>query len=457
MEEILKKANREMAVRNNLVPETATYEEAKEAIRNPDNFAKRLEESNEEISPGVFLHAKTIELEEDHFCNVYEVVYQKQNTELTTQILTRQQPLYAHRVFKNAKGDRKPLACINGPFFFLQDEILEKVPSEIIYNLNISDGQVKGLPAVDRMALVSLYGNGLEAREIKANGSLKIGSVDVNWVGGEPFAHGKEKYINHNVDAILFNSACCTIQYENPEDKTSLRKLRRDLNKTPKNEGYSDIVVSLDQEGFLRVTKINSECGTDFFEGNFILHIKNSHIHDIKINDIVSPETLDGIEVKNIQSGVTTGPDVKYFIENKDHEINHDPSLGTFPPFSPNARYARSVMYEDLEGSVHMVVFDAVPRSTKMKGVTPKEVADNIPKDSKWAIFLDGGQSSRVTFVHNKEGETEIDSRGNQQYVRLHERYKTSQNTTDSKAEDQFLWTRRGRPLSSMIVLYQKN
>jgi hypothetical protein len=107
-------------------------------------------------------------------------------------------------------------------------------------------------------------------------------------------------------------------------------------------------------------------------------------------------------------------------------------------------------VYEDQNSNIHMVVFDAVPRSQHMKGMTPKEVAQNIPTDARWAVFLDGGQSSRMTFELNKK----VDSRGNQQYLRLH-RSNIKRGSTGQGVDDQFLWTTKGRALSSMIALYR--
>ncbi len=460
MEDILKKANTEFAIKNGLVEDTASYEEAKEAIRNPDYFAFRIEPSVEEIQEGVFLSSKTIELGGGNFCNVYDLYFKNEGDgSLVPKILTRQQPLYAHRLFVNSERknfpDGMPLASINGPFFFLQDEILEKVPEEIVYNLNIVDGNVKGLPAVDRMALVAFKSGALEAMELKSTGIIMINNQDFSWVGGEPIAHSKVEILdeqNTKTDAVLFNSACCTIQYENPEDKTSLRKLRKDLNKTPIDSNKTDLVIK-NVNGVLRVSDIKVGGGSDFFDGNFILQVPSIKATTIAIGDIVSPESVGGIKISEIESAITTGPDVNYFRDNTDHQINHDPSLGTFPPFDPNARYARSIMYKDPDDFVHMVVFDAVPRSKTMKGVTPKEAAEHLPVEVKWSVFLDGGQSSRITFVNADE----IDSKGNQQYVRLHERYKTGQNSMNGEGDHQFLWTRKGRPLSSMVVLFRKN
>ncbi len=462
MKEIIEKLNIKTANIEGLVSgEAVSYEEARDSIRNPENFAKRIEDSIVEVSPKVFLTSKTIELGEGNFVNVYDLSYDNLDSEFTTEILTRTGPIYPHRIFvnenRNKSGDNEDttVSCINGAFFFLQDEILLENPKEIIYNFNIRNYSVVGLPSVTRPALFVTKDGHIHARELNAKGVVRVGGNILRWVGGEPLAHKKTESLGEDFEAILFNSACCSIEYEDPNDKTTLRKLRKDLNKTPYDVNCFDVVVSVDNDDSLYVSEINTQGGTDFFSGNFILQINKNKYESIKIGDKVIPETIDGLNINDIKSAMTTGPNVDHFLENDDHDINHDLSLGSFPPFDPHARYARSVMYEGNDGHVHMVVFDAVPRSNYMKGVTPKEAAEILPKDIKWSVFLDGGQSSRITFTSTETViyDLNIDARGNKQYVRLNERTKTSQ---VANTDDQFLWSGRGRPISSMILLKRK-
>jgi hypothetical protein len=89
-----------------------------------------------------------------------------------------------------------------------------------------------------------------------------------------------------------------------------------------------------------------------------------------------------------------------------------------------------------------------------MKGVTPNEAAQQIPTDALWSVFLDGGQSSRFSF-YNEKTDT-VESRGNDQYVRLHKLAKTGQSILATNKEDQFLWSRRGREVPSVVSLVRK-
>ena len=327
------------------------------------------------------------------------------------------------------------------------------MPDEIIYNANIRDGgKIFGLPSADRPMLYTDKDGKINAHECIARGVIEISNKEINWEGGEKYAHSEEFRKSLETDTsekvILFNSACCTIEYEDKGDKKSLRKLNEKLNKTPKNPHKIDIVVSTQADGTASITKIQHGGGTDFFEGNYILHIPKTIAENFNVGDLINPKSIDGLELSTIDSAVTTGPLVPHFLAHDDHNINHDPSLGTFPPFAPDARYARSVIYEDKEGVIHMTVFDAVPRSEKMRGVTPKEAAQIIGGNNRWAVFLDGGQSSRITY---KNADGSVEARGNTQYLRLHMPDKTSQ---AASGKERYMWTNHGRPVNSFIKLF---
>ena len=450
MKKILETKNRQTAERQGLLHEgeEVPYEKVVDLIRNPETFANRIDEPYTlNVEDGVTLSGRTIELEGGYFTNMYDLVFPGSDVNMRSDIFTTKRPLYPHRIFAdevNVSGT--PIACINGSFFFLQDEQIDLSPVEIVYNLDVREGWVLGLPSANRPALIIKKSGRIEAVNLDASGLMLIGNKTVRWVGGESVAHQKSEISVVSGQGVLFNSACCTIRYDNGGDKTSLRRLIRQLNFSPRAEDVVDVVVKAGTDGMLRVIAVNNGGGTDFFVGNFIVQLHRDDARGINIGDVVLPQTVGCINLQDVHSAITTGPLVHHFLLKDDHEINLDSSLGSFPPFAPGVRYARSVMYEDVDGLVHMVVFDAVPLSKFMKGVTPKEVAKNIPENARWAVFLDGGQSSRITFRSGSD----VDARGNRQYVRLH---KTDKVTKESPIDVRFLWSARGRPLTTMIVL----
>ncbi len=445
--EILKHINRKMAEKEGFVSEQdyVPYEKVKDLITNPETFAQKIEAFEKEIYPEVKIKGETIELGGGHFTNKYTLSFPAESDKYNSRIVTRNSPLFMHRYLIN---DDSVVAAINGPFFCLHDGDLKRYPKEIIYHTNIRDGLVFGLPSADRPMLYVDESGEMKCKDAKAVGSIQVGNTVINWIGGEGVAHGRETAKDNEV--YLFNSACCTIEYQDRNDKTSLRMLNEEKNFTPANPNKTDLVVDIDEQNRkLIVSKIKEGGGVDFFEGLFILQVPNEIAKSLNIGDFVSPIDIDGIALNSVLSAVSTGPLVHHFIENDDHPINHDPSLGTFPPFEKGKRYARSVVYKQ-NGLIHFTVFDGVPRSRFMLGATPKEVAENIPENSDWAVFLDGGQSSRITF---REQNGQIDAFGNKQYLRLHVADKTAQVAKD---ETRFLWTKRGRPVNSVIELVVK-
>lgn len=437
------------AISRGLIGEEVPYSSIEELVRDPETFAQRISPCKKEVQDGVGLSARTVELGEGHFVNKFDLSFSGDDPTLGLTVLTVNKPLYPHRLFSRRVAlVLNPVACINGGFFFLQDELLEEHPREVIYNLDVRNGVVIGLPAASRPALCTGLDGRIFAKDLQSTGIISVGNIKLNWTGGEAVAHKKRNFvIPLSGSAILFNSACCSIIYDDPAQKTSLRRLRRDLNITPTDPAVADIVVRVTDKGESFVHAINFGGGTDFFTGNYILQVAVCDAEKIEIGASVVAHTVDSLELSGVKSAITTGPMVRHFLEHDEHEINSDLSLGSFPPFAPGVRYARSVMYEDAKGYIHMVVFDAVPRSRFMKGVSPREVAENLPSDMKWSVFLDGGQSSRITF---QSSVGQVDARGNQQYVRLHKRDKVAKG---SDVDSSYLWSARGRPLTNMVVI----
>jgi hypothetical protein len=451
--------NRRAAARNTELnlgfdPITVPYERLHEVIRDPATFAKRIETFAREIQPGIEVTGETIELGDGHFTNRYDLIVDASDPRFRSGIITAPTAVQARNVLRR---NTKIKALINGGFFFLADGKPSKVPSEATFNLNIRDGKVLGLPAADNVSLISVDGK-LRAEEIVARGEIKIGEKVIEWRGGQHIAHGdrsteSEPYLLDEQNAMLFNSSCCTLEYEIPGDKTSLRMVQEHLNKTPIRSDVTDVIVRAHPDGTLRVHCVLQGGGSDFFDGNFVLQMPNEMAQDINVDDEVHPTILDKINVHEIESGVTVGPLVHHFLDHEDHPLNYNKSLGI--SVFGKARYARSVAYETNDRKLHFTVFDAVPRSTHMRGITPHEIAQLIPKDAKWAVFLDGGQSSRITYENVENDEVDIRSFGNKAYLRLHTQDETSLGIMEPG--QRYIGPGIGRPIPSFIAIEESS
>jgi hypothetical protein len=431
-------------------PLTVPYERLHEVLRDPATFAKRIEPFTREAQPGIQITGETIELGDGHFTNRYDLIVDTNDPRLQSRIITTTAPVHARNVLRRSKEIK---ATVNGGFYFLADGNPLKTPSEAAFNLNIRMGKVLGLPAADNMALFSQNGK-LSAELIRARGQIKIGDKTIQWKGGQHIAHRNlatefNSYTLDQRNAVLFNSSCCTMEYEIPGDKTSLRMVQEHLNLTPARSDVTDVVVRAHPDGILRVHHVEAGGGSNFFDGNFVLQIPNELAQGISVDDEVSPTLLDEIAVHEIESAITVGPSVHHFLEHEDHPLNHDHSLGI--TVFGKVRFARSVAYEDKDGMLHFTVFDAVPRSSHMKGVTPHEIAPLIPEDARWAVFLDGGQSSRITFENVENDEIDIRSLGNKAYLRLHTQDETSLGIM--QPDQRYIGPGIGRPVPSYVVV----
>ncbi|MBY0538972.1 phosphodiester glycosidase family protein [Patescibacteria group bacterium] len=451
---LYEKLNRKAATRNpdlrlDFDPMTVPYEQLHEVLRDPLTFAKRIERFSREVQPGIQVTGETIELGDGHFTNRYDLIVDTNDPLFSTRIISMPSATHARNLLRR---DKKIKATVNGGFYFLADGKPSKVPSEPTFNLNIRGGKVLGLPATDTVGLLSVDGK-LTAEVIRAQGKMRVGEKKIRWRGGQHIAHGdrsteSETYLLDQ-NAVLFNSSCCTLEYEVPGDNTSLRMVQEHLNKTPTRQDVTDVVVRTSPDGTLRVHSVLPGGGSDFFDGNFVLQMSNDVARDIKTGDEVEPTLLDNIEIYGIESAITVGPLVHHFLENEGHSVNADKSLGN-SPFG-RVRFARSVAYEDNDGKLHFTVFDAVPRSTYMKGITPHEIARLIPTDARWAVFLDGGQSSRITYENVQNDEVDIRSFGNKAYLRLHTADETSLGIMEPN--QRYIGPGIGRPVPSYIAI----
>ncbi len=427
------------------------YESIPTILKDQNYFAVRIDVPFvREIGPGMSLSGKTIELGEGHFTNMYDIRVAPECT-ARAEVRSQGHPLLMKRYFAK---DQKTIAGINGAFLYLADDIEgigKQGPKDPNLNWCMRGETLVGLPASDRPAVFIKDGK-VCGKEIVARGKIKIGESEIEWTGGADVMHApKQEWerVYKPQTPTLFNSACCRIAYEDPLDKKSLRCLDMETYYTPKHPDVAAITVSLTDSGKHQITSITQGGGAGLFDGHFILQVPTKMAEAYSVGQTVTPLELDGMSLQGITSALTVGPAVHHFLTEKDHPVNHDASLGTLPPFGEGLRYARSAIYEDVEGGIHLTIFDGAPRSDFFKGVSPKEVAERIPQSStKWAFFLDGGQSVRLAV---KDASGQIHSMGNKQYVRLTEPAERALLSGSLPPDTSFLWSSEGRPVPSGI------
>lgn len=329
------------------------------------------------------------------------------------------------------------IGAINAGFFYLVDE-KTKYPIDLNYNLCIRQGSVIGLPATDGSILLTA-GAQIQAKDAKAQGTIVCGSDEYKWIGS------RSKLLNNSQEhqITLYNSSCCTIRHYHSNITGSKRILEDSLNFTPKDNDVVDVLFRTDKQGRLYIKDIIKGGGANFFSGNFTLHFNSKDASHLRIGQLVKNITLDGVDLTQIDSAVSIGPNVHHFLNKQDHEINHDSSLGERPPFDTR-RMARSIIYKDLKESIHIRVFDGAPKTKYFQGITPHETSLLLPQETvQWAFHLDPGQSARLAF---KEKNNKVNTFGNMHYMRW-----------PKKQGHPFLWSpSNGRRVPSAIILSKK-
>lgn len=401
-----------------------------QSLLSQEPFAIRAQPSIKHLRSGVNLTTVSYDLPSGSFTNSYDLAFASDDQSLAVRVDSKPRLYSIRRMLVN---DRTVIASINGGFFFLVDSA-QFQPSEYSYNLCVRDEKVVSLPSADRPAVITKDGK-IDVVELRATGNLRIGNSSVDWLG-----KNSDSANPLNNTTVLYNSACCEVQHI-PSDRTGqARVLVAENNFTPQTRDGFDLIINNDENGLV-VSALNPGGNTNYFAGAFVLQIQNQDPSKYKPGDRVHAENIDSIPLKGIDSAITIGPSIKHFLNNKDHPINRDVSLGSHPPFQEKP-LARSIIYKTLDGIIHFRVFDGAPRTEFFKGVTPGWLAHNIPvSDAEWMYSLDPGQSARL--VTREEGG--VSSYGNSHYMR----WPKSENTT-------FLWSAaNGRLVPSSISLCQ--
>lgn len=236
----------------------------------------------------------------------------------------------------------------------------------------------------------------------------------------------------------MFGNGNVVINHMQDDTNGSVRVLDEYSRYTPviDRDGTIDIGFVYRDDGLFSSTKISHTGMMDIFTNDIIVRCSDKYSAEqieMKVHTIGSltlGSSLDG--------ALSVGPmlDVDNF---NDHSINSDASLGNKPPFIDRPM-ARTLLYE-MDGMVHVRLFDGRPGSEAFNGVTPKEAVDLVKGggDFEWGCFLDPGQTAKLC-IRNEDA---IESYGNRHYLKW-----------PSKPGGKYTWTPNvGRPVASAITL----
>jgi len=403
----------------------------RDSIQNQEMFTEPVVNSVEKIYDGVIFEQKhtTLDTEGAH-TNRYSITFQENNPGITCGIEIKNNPLHIKRLLVN---DPNTLCAINGGFFLLVDETLEKPPTELAFGTIIRNGVVRGIQSHDYPVLWIDKQSKLNVTEVQSQGLIKIRDSKYHWTGVNSDTKDAD-------DVLLFSVDSCTVKHSHDEKTGTRRGIDKEKSFTPIHTNVTDLVCKVYKDHFV-VIKKNKGGGTFILDGDVVLQSKTSDFNHINVGD-KTELTYNNFDIESATQAITIGPSIFKFEHETSHPINYDKSLGDKPPFTER-RMARTIIYKTKEDKLVFELFDGAPKTNLFQGASPNEVykiltteLDNI----EWGYFLDPGQSARLVIRHS---DNSIQGYGNRHYVRW-----------PKLPNHPFVWSgEHGRPTPSAITL----
>ncbi|MBT2506998.1 hypothetical protein J7I98_14085 [Streptomyces sp. ISL-98] len=356
--------------------------------RDQSPFARRTTPSSWSLAPGVTLTARTAELGEGCFTNVFTLAVNLDQA----QCRAVSSPAGFH-LRDLVRGDA--VAAGSGSFSYISDDPAYQ-PAEPCLDLAIRDGQVASLPTITKPALLIHRGRPL-VRTLAATGTLTIAGRTHIWTGS------KERHPpSQSGHLTVFGAANCRVRYRDDPRTGFLRDVDPATNTTPRDPDALDCTVTSTGTG-LRVAAVHPGGGADLFAGAFILRAHRPWPTHLIVGALVGVTSVDTHHVRDLESALSLGPSAAEASAGRTRAW--DQSLGT-SPFRPASRYPRTLLalHDD---HLQLTVFDGAPLTSTFQGTTTHETAELCAQaglDPSQVFHLDGGQTSKIAYTrHHQE------------------------------------------------------
>ena len=356
--------------------------------KDQEPFAIRLRPGALEVTPGVAFSARTIELGDSRFTNLYELAVDTRRAQVG--VHGGAGGFHLPELFQ----DTAAVAALNGSFSFISDDAAYQ-PEEYCLDFCARDGVVVSVPTIAKPALVIGRDGAVQLRELAARGTLLIGPRRHDWIGSKADPRpGEERSL------LVYGAANCRVEYAAAERVGLLRGVRPETNQTPRGEAdVVDLVVTR-VDGAHVVKALCPGGGTDLFAGSFILRADAAVLAEVRVGDPVRIASIDGLDCADVASGFSIGPSVAAAARAETEPLaGYDESLG-LSPFLPGARYARTLI-SLADRVLRLRVLDGAPLTQRFQGVSCAEAARLIAADGldpAHVHHLDGGQSAKLAF-----------------------------------------------------------
>ncbi|MBB4893525.1 hypothetical protein FHS39_002556 [Streptomyces olivoverticillatus] len=295
----------------------------------------------------------------------------------------------------------------------------------------IEAGRFVSLPVVDGEAVLC-KGGALSMEYVPARGRLVLNGVLLPWAGSRT---------GRPAECFVYGNGNAAISRRQHPVTGSERVLDEGSRLTPAmspRDGWVDIGCRATRGVFVS-TDWSAVGGLDIFASDLVLRCPAGLVprDSRSVVRVLNAGPLDADVLPD--AAVSVGPSLG-LADFGNHPVNRDPSLGDVPPFA-DRRLARIALFQDVEGRMHLCLFDGRPGSRVFPGVTASEARRAIAAHSRfaWGCFLDGGQTAKLVAA---EGDSVV-GHGNRHYLRWPE-----------DGAGGFVWVPdEGRPVASAITV----
>ncbi len=342
-------------------------------------------------------------------------------------------PLEAFEKLESAK-----LVTNAGYFYLTDDEKADPVapPKVRTGNLVIENGELINLPILDRSAIVILKDGSVNIKFLEGRGELLLNGGRYAWVGS--------KSKNKGEPVTIYNSSNIDIPIVNDPVMGPSRVAKKTYIKA--GPGFTLAVCKRSDGRYVVGEVLGSEVLIN--DKDMVMEVPESL--GIKAGDTAEFLSVDGLNLKDVKTAVSTGPMLLPSFEEVIEQVKKEFSIPDMAnpnnPHEETKKLARGCLVKLKDGRICSIVIDGIPQAGGLyPGVTLKELVEFIKvryPDYESAVATD--PSSSVKAVFDEEGKVEV-------FGNLH--YLAHKKDKSGKLE---FWPngRLGRKFNSALVVY---
>jgi hypothetical protein len=285
-------------------------------------------------------------------------------------------------------GNLRDGVALNLGFCYVTDRS-PRQPLNATYHFQVADGILWSLPTKTRTALV-IGPLGMEPVSVEAFGWLQIAGSRLDWIG----SHERSPHLG---EAVAFG-----LSHQSLTRSDGIIVAQRELGLVEPLAGHLNVCLGPAACG-LEVVEITDR-SVSVLDYVVVLRVPASLAREQRVGDQVVDWQVGQFRCGSITQAVTVGARLwpspeKTFRQVEAERVVMSRHTDGRPYFaSLDVLKARSAIFEDVRGKIHLVVVDAEPGVPGRDGVTLSQLGAWIHERGgiNWAVSVDGGQSAKL-------------------------------------------------------------